>query len=331
MKTYNKPNMLKFLALIMLLSITTAGCSSLRMTNDDSDSGGEGERHLEHTRKVIKDQESELWQEKSKATDKAQEKLRLGEENVHLQEKIADNKQEVLKVIQEMRDDVNHDRDLVNRGHTRCTHAVTCKVCNAKEELTFGKFMEIARRYNISYTQYEAYLGWEAACHGNVLSFDKCHKCMTADNVRNFEQMIQDNKNEIAKLEAEIMKHREAADMLGRNVEELHKNVEVISKEIQKKQQERTRRKQAEEARRQAEEARRQAEEAKKQAEEARKQAEEAKKQAEEARKQEEERVTKMARALLASGMPREEIMNTTGLNEEDLRRIDETLSTDDK
>lgn len=331
MKTYNKPNMLQFLVLLMLLSITTAGCSSLRMTNDDSDSGGEGERRLERVQKIERDKNREREQALREVDNKMQQKLRLGEENVHLQEKIADNKQEVSKVLQEMQDDVNHDRDLVNRGSISCTHAVTCKVCKTKEELTFGKFMEIARRYNISYTQYEAYLGWEAACHGNVLSFDKCHRCMTADNVRNFEQMIQDNKTEIAKLEADILNHRVAADRCAKECDQQRESVADLAGEINKKQYERQRRKQAEEARKQAEEREKQAEEARKQAEERAKQAEEAKKQAEEARKQEEERVTKMARALLASGMPREEIMNMTGLNEEDFRHIDEILSTDDK
>ena len=215
MKTYKNYNStIRTLMLLMALSISILSCAKLggRLgMNNGIDSDEEAKQYNEDlTKEIEKDKERIEGHKKNIATAQG-EKEYLGIENEHLKHLTGEKGAEINKVLLQLHDDSAHDRDLQNRGYSKCTFTVDCEKCHRKVEVSFSRFNKLIKKYRTGYTQYEQYrwfLWWEWNRHVTGYTFDKCFRCMCEEDMAKFEKSINNNKQQLAELEAKLVKER---------------------------------------------------------------------------------------------------------------------------
>ncbi|XWN34889.1 MAG: hypothetical protein ROO73_04780 [Roseivirga sp.] len=302
MKAHNRYNPIKSLVFIMFLMIASTGCSSLAlrpwgMANGGTDSDQEAEEYDKQAAADIKEEEEKAKKHGEEADKKSLEEKVLKLVNDQLGEYVAEDREAIEQVMQEIRDNAQHDRDMVRPGRPICTIMVDCEKCHRQNEMTFGKFMELAERYGTGYryrTRIEYFLWWETSRHKYGFKFKTCHSCMKEQHMKRYIDSMEKNKQAMARLIIEAGLERSQQARSQQIAKKYTKARETVGRQSARRQHHRQR------------------------AEDAEKALEEERKKVEEERRRDR---LEMATRLMASGMSREDVMGLVpGLTEEDFR-----------
>ena len=192
-----------YVPLILLLNIIVASCRGIdpNSSGDGNESDEEALGHMRQLNEGIEKSNKEIKERED--TIGTRESLRdcLGENNNHLEEELKEKQREVLEILKEIYDDSKSNK----------TYTATCKDCHKEVCITYDKFYEMAKRYNTGWTRWYSYswfLFWKWGCKTERFEFHQCPECVTQEGIARYQRMLWENRDEIAKVEAKLVKDR---------------------------------------------------------------------------------------------------------------------------
>jgi len=260
----------------------------------------------------------------------------LGENNKYLEKEMKEKKQETLNVLKEIYEDAK-------RYST--TYPANCNICNKKVTISYSKFYELASRYNTGWTKTDTRTWREETTYNwywffgihkynfqtrtydhktkTEFDFHKCPDCMTEADIRRMQASLYENRDKIAKLEAEMVKKRLNLVKNQALLQEQTKSSTVLQRALVSKDKHRKEKAQEKEekleAQRIAAEKEAENERLKKENEERDKERD---KEQEELKKNHKAQVLNMAKTMLQLGMSIEQIVQATSLSHKEIEQI---------
>jgi hypothetical protein len=277
-------------ALMLILGVFLGGCGFMHthpLTTDDSlsDSDSEVNEHLTTKIEKLTKGQAEIIHNNNCIKEAEDACKKLGLNNKYLQAEIAENRAGVARALQEIYQDAS-DKQCYSATCKTCKTSI--KITNKKFYEVLAKHnlrgaQNYATRHNffaalgracvevvgiadefppvVLHPGFPLLIPLGAVMHSIVgwkeflgFTFNQCLDCMSKQDIQELSKTIKDNIDEIARLEAKVVKEfKEKITKYEQEVVEGKKDVKIITKQIRRKQDLKREREQAKEKQRQAE------------------------------------------------------------------------------